>query len=93
MDGLREGLYHIGGAPRLVAEELGGGQRPDLGGLQEGVGPGDGMGRDKPGAGVHPLQSTRGCAHVKHAEKPSSIANMTPERLAEERLDYAEQEW
>ena len=34
--------------------------------------------------------TTRGCAHGKHAEKPSSIANMTPERLAEERLNYAE---
>ena len=34
--------------------------------------------------------TTRGCAHGKHAEKPSSIANMTPERLAEERQEYAE---
>ena len=34
--------------------------------------------------------TTRGCAHGKHAEKPSSIANMAPERLAEERRDYAE---
>jgi hypothetical protein len=34
--------------------------------------------------------TTTGCAHGKHAEKPSSIANMTPERLAEERQDYAE---
>ena len=56
VDGLREGLHHSGGTPRLVAEELGGGQRLDIGGLQESVSPGDGMGRDKSGTGVHPLQ-------------------------------------
>ena len=34
--------------------------------------------------------TTTGCAHGKHAEKPGSIANMTPERLEEERQMYAE---
>ena len=34
--------------------------------------------------------TTRGCAHGKHAEKPASIANMAPERRAEERQMYAE---
>ena len=36
--------------------------------------------------------TTRGCAHGKHAKKPASIANMTPERLAEERQMYADAE-
>ena len=56
MEGVREGLHYGGGAPRLVAEELGGGQRPDFSSLQESVGPGDGVGHDRPGTGVHPLQ-------------------------------------
>ena len=33
---------------------------------------------------------SRGCTHGKHLDSPANLANMTPERLAEERLDYAE---
>ena len=58
VDGLRERVHHGGGAPRLVAEELSGGQRPDLGSLQKSVSPGDGVGRDRLGAGVHPLRQS-----------------------------------
>ena len=34
--------------------------------------------------------TSKGCAHGKHAETPASLASMTPERLAEERRLYAE---
>ena len=33
---------------------------------------------------------SRGCTHSKHLGSAANLANMTPERLAEERLDYAE---
>ena len=39
---------------------------------------------------VNSQNTTSGCAHGKHAEKPASIANMAPERLVEERRMYAE---
>ena len=45
------------------AEELGRGQRPDHGSLQEGSGPGDGMGHDKLGTGVHPFQRSERAEH------------------------------
>ena len=48
--------HHGGGAPRLVTKELGGGQRLVLGSLQESVSPGNGVGRDRLGTGVYPLQ-------------------------------------
>ena len=56
MDGLREGLHHSGGEPRLVTKDLGVGQRPDLGGLQENVSPGDGVVGGRLGTRVRPLQ-------------------------------------
>ena len=33
---------------------------------------------------------SRGCTHGKHLDSPASLASMTPERLAEEREDYAQ---
>ena len=33
---------------------------------------------------------SRGCTHGKHLDSPANLASMTPERLAEERQDYAE---
>ena len=96
MDGLREGLHHSGGTSRLVTKELGGGQRPNLGGLQERIGPGDGVRCVRLGTGEHPLQHGE---QPKHHEglrprqacgEPASIANMAPERLVGERRMYAE---
>ena len=78
MDGVREGLHYGGGAPRLVAEELGGGQRPDFSSLQESVGPGDGVGHDRLGTGVHPLQ------HSEHSEREQGMHTRQAPRLASE---------
>ena len=78
VDGLREGLHHSGSTPRLVPKELGGGQRPDRGSLQESVGPGDGVGHDKLGAGVHPLQ------YSKNSEREQGMHTRQAPRLTSE---------
>ena len=78
MDGVRGGVHHSGGDARLDAEELSGGQRPDHSAVQKGGGAGGSVGRNRPRAGVHPVQ------HGERSEREQRMHARQASRLASE---------
>ena len=61
------GIHHSGDNARLESVELNSRQRPDNSSVQEGSGPGGGVGCDRSRAGVHPAQ------HSKHSEHKQRV--------------------